>query len=176
MLSFECDIISEKTLIQGSKGIKCRKKGFGNFLKNHSLQRGKMHHLILYPWKILIGIKCQKYGFLLLFSETINYKFLIFDWFWKAIGSTLFSTLFSTISISFYSVFQGLLYTLSYFKSIQIIIAQSNFITNHKWYKDAFGCTITSASHVTENNAGYLVRVWVWFFPDLVFLLTSLQM
>ena len=67
---------------------------FGHFLGNRSLkvsnffwmmvEGNRGHHLNVVPYlgKILIqrlkGIKCQKFRFLDIFSETGHYKFLIF--------------------------------------------------------------------------------------------------
>ena len=76
----------EKILIRGLRGIKCKKFGFLNIFSETGhckflnfcmmVEGNRGHHLsvVLYLGKILSwgirGIKCQKLGFLEIFSET----------------------------------------------------------------------------------------------------------
>ena len=83
-----------KILIRGLRGIKCQKVRFLDIFSETSHQNflffcmmiegNRGHHLnvVQYLGKILIqglrGIKCQKFRFLDIFSETSHQKFLIF--------------------------------------------------------------------------------------------------
>ena len=83
-----------KIFIRGLRGIKCQKFGFLDifsetvhykFLIFCMMVEGNMeHHVSKVPYleKNLIrglrGIKCQRFGFLDIFSETVHQKFLIF--------------------------------------------------------------------------------------------------
>ena len=83
-----------KILIRGLRGIKCQKFGFLDIFSETGHQKflifcmmvdgNRGHHLSVVPYlrKILIrglrGIKCQKFGFFYIFSETGHWKFLIF--------------------------------------------------------------------------------------------------
>ena len=83
-----------KILIRGLGGIKCQKLGFLDILTETGhykflifcmmVECNRGHHLSVVPYleKILIwglrGIKCQKFRFLGIVSETTHQKFLLF--------------------------------------------------------------------------------------------------
>ena len=83
-----------KILIRGLRGIKCKKFRFLDIFSESGHQKflifcmmvegNRGHHLNVVPYleKILIwglrGIKCQKFRFLDIFSQTGHQKFLIF--------------------------------------------------------------------------------------------------